>query len=97
MSDNFPDGVILKKYEGSRFTVGSDEFQLTKLISEKLDRRVDERIAVFESFRVRDRQEATVKFRVQYVSFLFPREWAGHKLRVSHPSRLDPVNYLRRG
>ena len=70
MADHFPDGVTLKKMEGTLITVESQHFRLIRLISEKVVDSVQERVAVFEGQRLYDGVAAVLKLRFQCV-YLF--------------------------
>jgi hypothetical protein len=67
MTDHFPDGVTLKKKEGTLINVESQHFRLTRLISEKLITGLQARTAVFEGQRLGDGVAAVLKLRFQYV------------------------------
>jgi hypothetical protein len=67
MADPFPDGVTLKKREGTIISVESQRFRLTRLISEKFITAFQERTAVFEGQRLRDGVAAVLKLRFQCV------------------------------
>ena len=67
MADHFPNGVTLKKWEGTVISVESQDFGLTRLISEKFIPAFQERTAVFEGQRLRDGVAAVLKLRFQCV------------------------------
>jgi hypothetical protein len=69
MADHFPDGVTLKKMEGTLITVESQHFRLIRLISEKFITALQARTAVFEGQRLRDGVTAVLKLRFQYIYF----------------------------
>lgn len=65
--DRFPHGIVLKKKEGTVITVESQQFRLTRLISERLVNSVQERVAVFEGQRQHNQESVVLKLRLQYV------------------------------
>ena len=67
MADHFPDGVTLKKMEGTLINVESQDFGLTRLISEKFITGLQARTAVFEGQRLCDGVAAVLKLRFEYV------------------------------
>ena len=67
MTDHFPDGVTLKKIEGTLISVESQHFQLTRLISEKFITGLQARTAVFEGQRLCDGVAAVLKLRYECV------------------------------
>jgi hypothetical protein len=67
MADHFPDGVTLKKMEGTLVSVESQDFRLIRLISEKFIVAFQARTAVFEGQRLRDGVAAVLKLRFQCV------------------------------
>jgi hypothetical protein len=67
MADHFPDGVTLKKLEGTLVSVESQDFRLIRLISEKFIDTFQARTAVFEGQRLRDGVAAVLKLRFQCV------------------------------
>ena len=66
MAERFPHGVTLKKKEGTLIDVESQPFRLTRLISEKLDADLQERVAVFEGQRLNE-EAVILKLRFQCV------------------------------
>jgi hypothetical protein len=67
MAYHFPYGVTSKKREGTRICVESQQFQLTRLISERVIAALQERVAVFEGQRLLDGAAVVLKLRFQYV------------------------------
>jgi hypothetical protein len=67
MADHFRNGATLKKKEGTHICVESQQFRLTRLISEKLIAGLQERVAVFEAQRLLDEEAVVLKLRVQCV------------------------------
>jgi hypothetical protein len=67
MADHFPDGVTLKKLEGTLVSIESQDFRLIRLISEKFIDTFQARTAVFEGQRLRDGVAAVLKLRFQCV------------------------------
>ena len=70
MADHFPDGATLQKMEGAVISVESQDFRLTRLISEKFIKAFQARIAVFEGQRLRDGVAAVLKLRYECVHLL---------------------------
>ena len=70
MADHFPNGVTLKKMEGTLISVESQHFRLTRLISEKFITGFQARTAVFEGQRLRDGVAAVLKLRYECVHLL---------------------------
>jgi hypothetical protein len=70
MADHFPDGVTLKKMEGTLISVESQHFRLTRLISEKFIAGLQARTAVFEGQRLHDGVIAILKLRYECVYLL---------------------------
>lgn len=70
MADHFPDGVTLKKMEGTLISVESQHFRLIRLISEKFIKGLQARTAVFEGQRLRDGVAAVLKLRYECVHLL---------------------------
>jgi hypothetical protein len=64
MTDHFPNGVTLKKKEGTLIIVESQPFRLTRLISEKFVASLQERVAVFEGQRLNE-ENVILKLRFQ--------------------------------
>jgi hypothetical protein len=67
MADRFPNGITLKKKEGTRIRVESQAFRLTRLISERVMASVQERVAVFEAQKLLDNETVVLKLRFQCV------------------------------
>ena len=67
MADHFRDGITLKKREGTVIRVGSQDFGLTRLISEKFIAAFQARTAVFEGQRLGDGVAAILKFQFECV------------------------------
>ncbi|PYI09861.1 hypothetical protein BO78DRAFT_307670 [Aspergillus sclerotiicarbonarius CBS 121057] len=57
--------TTLKKLEGSVIHVGDGQYRLMQLFSEKIDRQLGERQAVFFATREGDRESSVVKLRFQ--------------------------------
>ena len=70
MEVHFPDGVTLKKKEGTVISAQSLQFRLTTLISEKAIDSVQDRVAVFEGQNLGNGQAAVLKLRFQYMHIL---------------------------
>lgn len=49
MENSFPDGITLKKMEGTVITVNSSPFTLTRLMAERILVGANERKAIFEA------------------------------------------------
>jgi hypothetical protein len=67
MADHFRNGITLKKREGTVIRVGSQDFGLTRLISEKFIAAFQTRTAVFEGQRLLDGVAAIVKLQFECV------------------------------
>jgi hypothetical protein len=67
MADRFRHGATLRRKEGTHISVESQQFRLTRLISEKVMASVEERVAVFEAQRLLDDEAVVLKLRLQYV------------------------------
>jgi hypothetical protein len=67
MADRFRHGATLRRKEGTYISVESQQFRLTRLISEKVMASVEERVAVFEAQRLLDDEAVVLKLRLQYV------------------------------
>ena len=65
MADHFPDGVTLKKMEGTLIDVESQHFRLIRLISEKFIAGFQARVAVFEGQRLHDGITAILKLQFE--------------------------------
>jgi hypothetical protein len=65
MADHFPDGVTLKKMEGTLIDVESQHFRLIRLISEKFIAGFQARVAVFEGQRLHDGIAAILKLQFE--------------------------------
>ena len=67
MDERFPHGATLKKKEGTLINVESQPFRLTSLISENFDTILQERVAVFEGWRLPNDEAVILKLRFQCV------------------------------
>ena len=65
MAYHFPDGVTLKKMEGTLIDVESQHFRLIRLISEKFIAGFQARVAVFEGQRLHDGIAAILKLQYE--------------------------------
>ncbi|KAE8326479.1 hypothetical protein BDV39DRAFT_205889 [Aspergillus sergii] len=86
----------LIKFEGSEITIGNHVYILEQLFSEKVDRDLGERRAVFYASRAKDGQAAVVKLRLQLHSvWLYePRQYA-HRIEWSKRIFRDEIRALR--
>lgn len=62
---HFPDGILLKKHVGRIIRVQGVQYQLERLMAEKYDRHLVQRVALFEAKKSDTQETAVVKFRFQ--------------------------------
>lgn len=65
MDENFPDGILLKKHIGRVIHVESIEYQIERVIAEKYDRDLVQRVALFEARKFDTQEIAVLKLRFQ--------------------------------
>ncbi|KAE8311677.1 hypothetical protein BDV41DRAFT_589430 [Aspergillus transmontanensis] len=86
----------LIKFEGSEITIGNHVYILGQLFSEKVNRDLGERRAVFYANRAKDGMEAVVKLRFQLHSmWLYEPEEYAHRIEWSKRIFRDEIRALR--